>query len=75
MAKGKKTGGRKAGTPNKGFRQELDAIKTCLPGAAVEPHAVAILACDDAKSVVLNFVPATGRRRATCRSLWEGTAR
>jgi hypothetical protein len=36
MAKGKKTGGRKAGTPNKGFRQELDAIKTCLP-AVIPP--------------------------------------
>jgi hypothetical protein len=36
MAKGKKTGGGKAGTPNKGFRQELDAIKTCLP-AVIPP--------------------------------------
>jgi hypothetical protein len=39
MAKGKKTGGRKAGTPNKGFRQELDAIKTCLP-AAIPPNPI-----------------------------------
>jgi hypothetical protein len=30
MAKGKKTGGRKAGTPNKGFRAELDEVKACL---------------------------------------------
>jgi hypothetical protein len=39
MAKGKKTGGRKAGTPNKGFRQELDAIKTCLP-AVIPPKPI-----------------------------------
>jgi hypothetical protein len=36
MAKGKKTGGRKAGTPNKGFRAELDEVKACLP-AVIPP--------------------------------------
>jgi len=39
MAKGKKTGGRKAGTPNKGFRQELDEVKACLP-AVIPPKPI-----------------------------------
>src|SRR6266699_1044039 len=41
-------------------RQRLDdqreAASHVIAGAAVEPHAVVILACDDAKSVVLDFM-------------------
>jgi len=38
------------------FDNQREAASHVIAGAAIEPHAVAILACDDAKSVVLDFV-------------------
>jgi hypothetical protein len=41
---------------NQSLHDQREAMGEIIAGAAVEPHAVAILASDDAKSVVLYFV-------------------
>jgi hypothetical protein len=35
---------------------QRDAVSHVIAGAAVEPHAVAILACDDPKAIVLDLI-------------------
>jgi hypothetical protein len=47
------------------INDQREAASHVIAGAAVEPHAVAILASDDAKSIVLNLMQpqSAGRQR------------
>ena len=55
--------------PGERLDDQREAASQVIAGAAVEPHAVAILACDDAEAIVLDFMQPQARRRAACRSL------
>ena len=42
--------------PCQSFHDQREAVREVIAGAAVEPHAVAVLAGDDAEAVVLDLV-------------------
>jgi hypothetical protein len=51
-------------------RNQREAASHVIAGAAVQPHAVAILACDNPEAIVLDFMQplAAGRQlRGLCR--------
>jgi hypothetical protein len=59
--------------PGEALDDEREALGEVVARPTVEPHAVAVLAGDHAQNVVLDFVQATGRRKAGAGLRWEGT--
>jgi hypothetical protein len=73
MAKGKKTGGRKAGTPNKPqptLKLELDEIKSALP-VPIPPKRLVNLDDKDAAAQADDIMQFAGREMRKAKSLME----
>src|SRR2546423_6997434 len=58
--------------PGERLDDQREAVGQVVAGAAVEPHALAILARDDAEAVVLDLVHPRYRRSAVAALWWAG---
>jgi len=57
--------------PCQSFHDQREAVCEVIAGAAVEPHAVAVLAGDDAEAVVLDLVQPTNHHQRVALELWS----
>jgi hypothetical protein len=57
------------------LNDQREAACEIIARTAVEPHAVAILACDNPEAIVLDFMQPQVAGGQLVGLLWEGTAR